>query len=65
MVLNCLRVREHPTHLSMQRALEYISRISPKKAYLTHLCHDYKYTDWLKMLPPGVEPAYDGLELSI
>ena len=65
LVLNCLRVREHPTHLSLERALGYISRISPGKAYLTHLCHDLKYTDWLERLPEGVEPAYDGLELSL
>ena len=65
LVLNCLRVREHPTHLSLDRALEYISRISPQKTYLTHLCHDFKYTDWLVRLPDGVLPAYDGLELSL
>ncbi|MCR5414595.1 MAG: MBL fold metallo-hydrolase [Kiritimatiellae bacterium] len=65
MVLNCLRVREHPTHLSMARALEYIERIAPKKAYLIHMCHDFTHRQWLEMLPAGVEPAYDGLELTL
>ena len=65
MVLNCLRVREHSTHLSLPRSLEYISRISPKRAYLIHMCHDYTHAEWLKMLPEGVEPAYDGLELEV
>lgn len=62
MVLNCLRVREHATHLSLERALAYLGRIAPKKAYLTHLCHDFTYVQWMQKLPAGVEPGYDGLE---
>ena len=64
LVLNCLRVREHPTHLKLADALAYIERIAPRRAYLTHLCHDFTYEEWLTMLPPNVVPAYDGLELS-
>jgi hypothetical protein len=29
------------------------------------MCHDYTHEEWLKMLPDGVEPAYDGLELKV
>ena len=66
MVLNCLRERPHPTHLSLERALEYIGRIAPKKAYLVHMCHDLTHEDWLARLAGmNVEPAYDGLELNI
>ena len=65
LVLNCLRVREHPTHLKLADALAYIERIAPRRAYLTHLCHDFTYEEWLKMLPSGVLPAYDGLELEL
>lgn len=65
MVIDCLREREHPTHLSLARALDYLGRIAPKKAYLTHMCHDLTHEDWLARLPPWVEPAYDGLEITI
>ena len=65
LILNCLRVREHPTHLKLADALAYIERIAPRRAYLTHLCHDFTYEEWLKMLPSGVVPAYDGLELEL
>lgn len=65
MVLNCLRVREHATHLSLERALAYLRRIAPKKAYLIHMCHDFRHAQWLEMLPAGVEPAYDGLEIEV
>jgi phosphoribosyl 1,2-cyclic phosphate phosphodiesterase len=64
MVIDCLREREHPTHMSLARAMEYLERISPKKAYLTHMCHDLTHEDWLKRLPPWVEPAYDGLTIA-
>lgn len=64
MVLNCLREREHPTHLSLERALGYLDRIAPKRAYLVHMCHDLTHEDWLeKLAGTNVEPACDGLEI--
>ena len=65
LVLNCLREREHPTHLSLQRALGYVERIAPRRTYLIHMCHDFTHEEWLAKLPKGVEPAYDGLEVEI
>ena len=65
LVLNCLREREHPTHLKLSAALAYIGRIAPRRAYLIHMCHDFTHEEWLKKLPKGVEPAYDGLEIEI
>ena len=65
LVLNCLREREHPTHLKLSSALDYIGRIAPRRAYLIHMCHDFTHEEWLKKLPKGVEPAYDGLEIQV
>ena len=65
LVLNCLREREHPTHLKLSAALGYIERIAPRRAYLIHMCHDFTHEEWLKKLPKGVEPTYDGLELEV
>ena len=65
LVLNCLREREHPTHLKLSAALDYIGRIAPRRAYLIHMCHDFTYEEWLQKLPKGVEPAYDGLEIEV
>jgi len=66
LVLNCLRERPHPTHLSLASALDYIARLKPRRAYLTHLCHDFTHAEWLaKLAGMNVEPAYDGLELEI
>ena len=65
MILNCLRVREHPTHLSLARTLGYLEEIAPKKAYLIHMCHDFSHRQWEEMLPAHVRPAYDGLTLEM
>ena len=65
LVLNCLRERPHPTHLSLEASLAYIGRIEPRRAYLVHMCHDISHADLAAKLPPGVEPAYDGLKLEV
>lgn len=64
LVLDCVRLKPHDTHLNLQRALEVIARIKPKKAYLTHLGHEFDYQDWKKRLPKQVFLAYDGLKIS-
>jgi phosphoribosyl 1,2-cyclic phosphate phosphodiesterase len=64
LVLDCLRFKEHPTHLWLAKALEYIEKIQPRRAYLTHIAHDVKHARDSAKLPPGVEWAYDGLEVS-
>jgi len=66
MVLNCLREREHPTHLNLTRALGYLERINPKQAFLIHMCHDISHAAWLeKLAGMQVQPAYDGLEIGL
>ena len=65
MVLNCLRERFHPTHLSLETALDYIDEIKPGDTRLIHMCHDLSHAEWLKRLPDGVEPAYDGLAIEL
>jgi len=61
LVLDALRHRPHPAHLSLEEALEVIARLKPKRAYLTHISHDLEHGTTSKLLPAGVELAYDGL----
>ena len=61
LVLDCLRFREHPTHLWLDRAIDYIGKLKPSRTYLTHLAHDFKHARDSAVLPEGVEFAYDGL----
>lgn len=65
MVLNCLRLRPHPTHLNLELALGYLERIRPRRALLIHMCHDLSHEEWLTHLPGWAEPAYDGMEITI
>src|SRR5688500_7571509 len=63
LVLDCVRIKPHSTHLGLNEALEYVERIKPKRAFLTHLNHDVLFERDSKLLPPNVEFAYDGLVL--
>lgn len=67
MVIDCLRFREHPTHLTVDRALEIVRRFNPGRAYLTHICHDLDHDEFCRYLDaqglPNVRPAYDTLEI--
>ncbi len=61
LVLDCLRFKEHPTHLWVEKALAYIEELKPRRAYFTHMSHDVKHERDSRRLPNGVEFAYDGL----
>ena len=61
LVLDCLRFTPHPTHLWMEKALEYVEKIKPRRTFFTHIAHDVKYARDSVRLPDGVAWAYDGL----
>jgi phosphoribosyl 1,2-cyclic phosphate phosphodiesterase len=61
LVLDTLRYKPHPAHLSVSEALEIIQQLKPRRAYLTHLSHDLEYTAIAASLPSHVQPAFDGL----
>jgi phosphoribosyl 1,2-cyclic phosphate phosphodiesterase len=64
LVLDCLRLKPHPTHLSLDRALAYVEELKPRRTFLTHIAHDIKHARDSALLPRGVAFAYDGLEIS-
>ena len=64
-VVDCLRLRPHPTHMGLDEALAAVEAVRPGRAFLTHLCHDVLHADLERMLPPGVRPAYDGLVVRV
>lgn len=65
LVLDCLRLKKHGTHFNLEQSLEMIAQVKPKKAFLTHLTHDFEYASWNKKLPKGVQLAYDGLRIKL
>lgn len=62
-ILNTLRYTPHPSHLTMTKALDWIERLAPKRAVLTHLHIDLDYDELAAQLPPSVAPAFDGMVL--
>jgi phosphoribosyl 1,2-cyclic phosphate phosphodiesterase len=63
LVLDCVRIKPHATHLCLEEALNYIAELKPKRAYLTHLNHDIMHERDKYMLPENVFFAYDELVL--
>ena len=61
LVLDCVRIRPHSTHLCLEEALAIIEDLKPTRAYLTHLNHDILHARDSKLLPDNVHFAYDEL----
>ena len=61
LVLDALRIKPHPGHMCLEEALDAIGRLRPEQAYLTHMSHDLEHEATNRLLPRGVELAYDGL----
>jgi phosphoribosyl 1,2-cyclic phosphate phosphodiesterase len=53
--------KAHPTHAHVELALEWVARVKPRRAVLTHLGGGLDYEDLVRRLPARVEPAYDGM----
>jgi phosphoribosyl 1,2-cyclic phosphate phosphodiesterase len=64
-VVDALRRRPHPSHAHLSQTLEWIGIVAPARAILTHMDHSMDYAGLLAELPDGVEPGYDGLEVSL
>ncbi|MSR18917.1 MAG: MBL fold metallo-hydrolase [Phycisphaerales bacterium] len=61
LVLDMLRERFHPTHLSLSQALEVAQRVGARRTVFVHMAHDVLHAAWEGRLPAGVELGYDGL----
>ena len=61
LVLDCVRIKPHSTHLCLEEALAIIEDLKPKRAFLTHLNHDILHKRDSLLLPDTVRLAYDEL----
>ncbi|MCH9053092.1 MAG: MBL fold metallo-hydrolase [Proteobacteria bacterium] len=64
-IIGCLRYAPHPTHAHLDKVLDWIRRVRPQRAVLTHLGSDMDFDALAARLPEGVTPAYDGLVLEV
>jgi phosphoribosyl 1,2-cyclic phosphate phosphodiesterase len=63
-IIDALRDTPHPTHAHVAKALDWIQALKPRRAILTNLHIDLDYQTLARRLPPGVEPAFDGLSFT-
>lgn len=65
MLLDTLRQRPHPTHLSVSESVDILREIGAPQSYLVHLCHELEHAELESQLPPGIAVAYDGLTVPV
>ena len=54
------------SHFNLEEALDFIKKVNPKKAYLTHISHYLGFhKDVQQKLPENVFLAYDNLQITL
>lgn len=64
LIVNGLRYNDHFAHFTIPEAIALIEELKPRRAYLTHFCHEAgKHCDLEASLPEGIFPTYDGMTI--
>ncbi|MDG4575136.1 MAG: MBL fold metallo-hydrolase [Defluviicoccus sp.] len=64
-ILGVFSERPFPTHCHLSQGLEWIARVQPEAAVLTHLSSELDYDALVRRLPPHIAPAYDGMTIDV
>jgi phosphoribosyl 1,2-cyclic phosphate phosphodiesterase len=64
-VIDALREQPHPTHFSLDEAIEAGRRIGARRTLFTHMCHHLPHEATNERLPAGMGLAHDGLTLEL
>ncbi len=65
LIVDAMRYRPHPTHAHLDRALEWVDRLKPRRAFLTNLHVDMDYAEVDRTTPSHVTPCHDGLQIDL
>ncbi len=63
LIIDGLREKFHPTHLTVNGAVEAAQAIGARRSFLTHQTHEKRHVDRERELPPGIGVTYDGMKL--
>ncbi|WP_208354356.1 MBL fold metallo-hydrolase [Pseudaestuariivita rosea] len=63
-IIDALRRTPHPTHLHLEKSLEWIARAAPRRAILTNMHIDLDYDTVLNETADHIAPAYDGMTIT-
>ena len=63
LVLDLLRYRAHPTHLTVSQATGIAAQSGARRTVFVHMTHDIHHATLSSELPEGMELGYDGLTI--
>ncbi|MCG9059724.1 MBL fold metallo-hydrolase [Laribacter hongkongensis] len=65
LLLDCLKYASYPSHFGVEQALAAAARIGARRTVLIHMTHELEYHTLAAQCPPGVEPGFDGMRLTL
>jgi len=65
-IVDCFTLaKDHPTHAGLPTVLAWVAQLAPQRTILTHMGPDMDYQHLLRILPPGIEPGFDGMVIEL
>jgi phosphoribosyl 1,2-cyclic phosphate phosphodiesterase len=64
-ILSALRYKPHPSHATVDQAVEWAQRIGARQVWFTHIAHDLSHAETNRVLPSGMALAHDGLTFPV
>jgi phosphoribosyl 1,2-cyclic phosphate phosphodiesterase len=65
LILDALTKHRHPTHFSLEEAVEVARDLRPRQTLFTHISHSLEDAETNAGLPPGMALAFDGQEVRL
>ena len=65
LIISALRHKPHPSHATIDQAVNWSKRIGARRTWFTHMAHELGHEETNRMLPDGIELAYDGLTVPV
>jgi phosphoribosyl 1,2-cyclic phosphate phosphodiesterase len=65
LIVDALRHKLHPTHMSVSEALALAQKVAPERTWFTHLSHELGHAELERTLPENVGIAYDGMRIEM
>ena len=65
LIVSALRHKPHPSHATLDQAVEWARRIGAKRSLFTHIAHELGHAATNQELPEGIALAYDGLTFPV
>jgi phosphoribosyl 1,2-cyclic phosphate phosphodiesterase len=64
-VVGALSDIPHPAHAHLEKVLDWIAELKPRRAVITHMSNALDYETLMFRLPVGVTPAFDGMQIEV